>query len=322
MKAVTVHQYGAPEMLRCEEITIPEPGPGQARVRIEATGVNFIDIYQRTGLYPLNLPVTLGMEAAGVVDAVGPDVTEVKRGDRVAYAMELGSYAEFAIVPAWKLAPLPDTIDSRSAAAVMLQGMTAHYLTRNTYALKKGEKALIHAAAGGVGLLLVQIAKRLGATVLGTVSTDEKAKLAKKAGADEVILYTRTDFAAEVKKLTSGAGVNVVYDSVGQATFERSLDCLSPRGYLVLFGQSSGPVPPFNLATLMAKGSLFVTRPSLLHYAANHDEILHRASELFGWIASGELKLRIHKVFALADAAEAQKQLESRKTTGKVLLIP
>jgi NADPH2:quinone reductase len=236
--------------------------------------------------------------------------------------MEMGAYAEYAVVPAWKLVPLPSDLDARSAAAIMLQGMTAHYLTHSTYPLKKGEAVLIHAAAGGVGLLLIQVAKRLGATVFGTVSTEEKARLAKQAGADEVILYTKTDFAAEVKRLTTGRGVHVVYDSVGQSTFEKSLDCLRPRGYLALFGQSSGPVPPFDLASLAAKGSLFVTRPSLLDYMSDREELLQRANDLFNWIDSGELKLRIDKTFPLAEVAEAHRQLEGRKTTGKVLLIP
>ena len=322
MKAVRVHQNGGPEVLRYEEIPVPEPGAGEARVKIEAVGLNYIDIYQRTGLYPLKVPFTLGMEGAGIVDAVGPNVTEVKEGDRVAYSMHLGSYAEYAVVPAWKLVPLPRSVDSQSAAAVMLQGMTAHYLTRSTYPLKKGETALVHAAAGGVGLLLIQVAKRTGATVFGTVSTEEKAKLAREAGADEVILYTQTDFLTEVKRLTNGAGVHVVYDSVGKDTFEKSLDCLRPRGYLVLFGNSSGPVPPFDLGRLAAKGSLFVTRPTLIHYASNREELLQRSGDLFKWIANGELKLRIDKTFALKDAAEAHRQLEARKTTGKVLLIP
>jgi len=322
MKAVRVHQNGGPDVLRYEDIPVPEPATGEARVKIEAIGLNFIDIYQRTGLYPIKIPFTLGMEGAGIVDAVGANVVEVKKGDRVAYSMHLGSYAEYAVVPAWKLVPLPRRIDSRSAAAVMLQGMTAHYLTRSTYPLKKGETALVHAAAGGVGLLLIQIAKRTGATVFGTVSTEEKAKLAREAGADEVILYTQTDFLTEVKRLTNGAGVHVVYDSVGKDTFEKSLDCLRPRGYLVLFGNSSGPVPPFDLGRLAAKGSLFVTRPTLIHYASNREELLQRSGDLFKWIANGELKLRIDKTFALKDAAEAHRQLEARKTTGKVLLIP
>ncbi len=321
MKAIRVHQYGGPEVLRYEEAPLPEPGPGQARVKIEAIGLNFIDIYQRTGLYPLKTPLTLGMEGAGVVDAVGANVSEVKVGDRVAYAMEVGSYAEYAVVAAWRLASVPSNIDMRSAAAVMLQGMTAHYLTRSTYPLKKGDRALVHAAAGGVGLLLVQVAKRLGATVFGTVSTEAKARLAREAGADEVILYTQSDFAAEIKRLTNGAGVHVVYDSVGQTTFEKSLDCLRPRGYLVLFGQSSGPVPPFNLG-MLAKASLFVTRPTLVHYATNHGEVRGRASDLFRWIENGELKLRIDRTFPLAQASEAQRLLEERKTAGKVLLVP
>lgn len=322
MKAIRVHQNGGPEVLRYEEIPMPEPSAGEARVKIEAIGLNFIDVYQRTGLYPLKTPFTLGMEGAGVVDAVGANVTEVKKGDRVAYSMHLGSYAEYSVVPAWKLVPLPRSVNSRSAAAVMLQGMTAHYLTHNTYPLKKGEIALVHAAAGGVGLLLIQVAKRAGATVFGTVSTEEKARLTREAGADEVILYTQTDFAIEVKSLTNGAGVHVVYDSVGKDTFEKSLDCLRPRGYLVLFGNSSGPVPPFNLGTLAAKGSLFVTRPTLLHYSSNREELLKRTSDLLNWIAAGELKLRIDKSFSLKEAAEAHRQLEARKTTGKVLLIP
>ncbi len=241
MKAIRVHQHGGVEALKYEDIAAPEPGAGQARVKIEAIGLNYIDIYQRTGLYQLQLPLTLGMEGAGVVDAVGPDVKEVKAGDRVAYSMIPGSYAEYAVVPAARLVPLPKNIDSRTAAATMLQGMTAHYLTHSTYPLKRGEAALVHAAAGGVGLLLVQIAKRLGARVFGTVSTEEKARLAREAGADEVILYTQRDFLAEVKRLTNGRGLDVVYDSVGQTTFDKSLDCLRPRGYMVLFGQSSGP---------------------------------------------------------------------------------
>ncbi len=322
MKAMRVHQNGGPELLRYEEIPVPEPGAGEARVKIEAIGLNYIDIYQRTGLYPIKTPFTLGMEGAGIVDAAGPNVTEVKKGDRVAYSMHLGSYAEYAVVPAWKLVSLPRAIGSRSAAAVMLQGMTAHYLTHNTYPLKKGETALVHAAAGGVGLLLIQVAKRMGATVFGTVSTEEKARLAKEAGADQVVLYTQTDFAVEAKLLTNGAGVHVVYDSVGKDTFEKSLDCLRPRGYLVLFGNSSGAVPPFDLGKLAGKGSLFVTRPTLLHYSSNREELLQRSGDLFKWIANGELKLRIDKTFALKDAAEAHRQLEGRKTTGKVLLIP
>ena len=322
MKAIRAHRYGGVEVLSYDDVPVPDPGAGEARVKIEAIGLNYIDIYQRTGLYQLKLPFTLGMEGAGVVDAAGRDVSEVKVGDRVAYAMVPGAYAEYAAVPSSRLVPLPKNIDSRAAAATMLQGMSAHYLTHSTYPLKRGEIALVHAAAGGVGLLLVQIAKRLGATVFGTVSTEEKARLAREAGADDIILYTQRDFAAEIKRLTDGRGVNVVYDSVGLSTFEKSLDCLRPRGYLVLFGQSSGPVPPFNLGTLAAKGSLFVTRPTLAHYAIERQELLQRANDLFNWIASGQLKLRIDKTFPLAEAAEAHRQLEGRKTSGKVLLLP
>ena len=322
MKAIRVQSYGGPEVLKLEDIPIPEPKPGEARVKIEASGVNFIDIYQRTGLYPLNTPFTLGMEGAGVVDAVGAGVTEVKPGDRVAYAMVSGSYAEYAAVPAAKLAPLPDNVDSKSAAALMLQGATAHYLTHSTYPLHVGDAALIHAAAGGVGLLLVQVAKMRGARVIGTVSTDAKAQLARQAGADELILYTQTDFLAETQRITGGAGVHVVYDSVGATTFEKSLDCLRPRGYLVLFGQSSGPVAPVDPAKLAGKGSLFLTRPSLPHYIADRAELLKRAGDLFDWIASEKLNLRIDNVFRFSEAAEAHRLLESRTTTGKLILCP
>ncbi|MCH7912958.1 MAG: quinone oxidoreductase [Deltaproteobacteria bacterium] len=322
MKAIRVHQTGGPEVMKYEEVPLPEPGAGEARVKLEAIGLNFIDTYQRSGIYPFQVPFSPGMEGAGIVDAVGEKVTEVKKGDRVAYAMAPGSYRDYALVPSSKLVPLPQGLDIRSAAAVMLQGMTAHYLSHSTYRLKKGVTALVHAAAGGVGLLLIQIAKRLGATVFGTVSTEEKARLAKQAGADDVILYTQTDFLAEVRRLTNGKGVEVVYDSVGQSTFDKSLDCLSPRGYLVLFGQSSGPVPPLNVGTLAAKGSLYVTRPTLANYANNREELLERSGDLFNWLAAGELKLRIDKTFPLSEAAEAHRQLEGRKTTGKVLLIP
>lgn len=322
MKAIRVHKYGGPEVLTTDDIPVPEPKAGEARVKIEAIGVNFIDIYQRTGLYPIQTPFTLGSEGAGVVDVVGPGVTEVRKGDRVAYSMVIGAYAEFAVVPAWRLAPVPANVDAKSAASLMLQGMTAHYLTHSTYALKKGETALVHAAAGGVGLLLIQIAKQRGANVIGTVSTEAKAQLAKEAGADHVILYTQSDFLAEVKKLTDNRGVHVVYDSVGQTTFEKSLECLKPRGYLVLFGQSSGPVSPFDPGKLGAKGSLFLTRPSLAHYTLNRDELLQRADDLFNWTASGKLKLRVEKTFSMANAAEAHRDLEGRKTTGKVILLP
>ena len=322
MKAVRVHKYGGPEVLTLEEIPVLEPKTGEVRVKVEAIGLIYIDICQRTGLYRLQTLFTLGTEGAGIVDAVGPNVTEVKKGERVGYASIPGSYAEYAIVPAARLVPIPPNIDARTPAALMLQGMTAHYLTHSTYPLKKGDTALLHAAAGGVGLLLIQIAKQLGATVIGTVSTEAKAKLAKEMGADYLILYTQTDFLAEVKKLTDGRGVNVVYDSVGQTTFDKSLDCLRPRGYLVLFGQSSGPVPPFDPGKLAAKGSLFLTRPSLPHYTLERSELLQRANDIFNWTATGKLKVRIDKTFPLAEAAEAHRQLEGRKTTGKVILLP
>ncbi len=322
MRAIRVHRFGGPEVLSYEEVPIPEPGPGEARVKIEAVGVNFIDIYHRTGQYRGLLPITLGVEAAGVVDTVGPEVSEVRPGDRVAYATQQGSYAEYAVVPAWKLVPLPEGLDSRQAAAVMLQGMTAHYLTHSTYPLRPGDTALVHAAAGGVGLLLVQMAKRRGARVIGTVSTEEKARLARQVGADEVILYTQADFEAETKRLTEGKGVNVVYDSVGKATFDQSLNCLKPRGMIVLFGQSSGAVPPLDPQVLNIKGSLFLTRPLLAHYIADRAELLWRANDLFKWMAAGELSVRIDRTFPLAEAAAAQRALASRQTMGKLLLIP
>ena len=322
MHAICIHEHGGPEALRYEAVSTSEPGAGEARVRIEAAGLNYIDVYHRTGLYPsTNMPFTPGMEGAGVVEAIGPGVTEVNVGDRVGYAMHQGSYTEVAIVPSEVLVPLPDSIDTQSAAAAMLQGMTAHYLTRSTYPLSTGDTALVHAAAGGVGLLLIQMAKTLGARVFGTVSTPEKAQLAKDAGADEVILYTQTDFEAEVKRLTDGQGVDVVYDSVAKTTFDKSLNCLRPRGYLALFGQSSGPVPPFDLSRL-SRGSLFITRPGLGHHAADREELMGRAGDLFEWISSGTLKLRIDRTFPLQDAADAHRVLEGRQTTGKVLLIP
>jgi NADPH2:quinone reductase len=322
MKAIRIHNHGGPEVLAYEDVPIPEPRAGEARVKIEASGVNFIDIYHRIGLYPMKTPLILGSEGAGIVDAVGDGVTEVKKGDRVAYAMVPGSYAEYAVVPAVRLVPVPDDIDAKSAAAVMLQGMTAHYLTHSTYPLQKGETALVHAAAGGVGLLLLQVAKMLGAKVIGTVSTETKADLARRAGADEIILYTQADFLAEAKRITEGQGVHVVYDSVGASTFEKSLDCLRARGYLVLFGQSSGPVAPIDPAKLAAKGSLFLTRPSLAHYTLSRAELLRRAADLFDWMQAGKLNLRIEKSLPLRDAREAQELLEKRKTTGKLVLIP
>jgi len=322
MRAIRVNQYGGPEVMKLEDLPTPKPAAGQALVRIEAAGLNFIDIYQRTGLYKGALPLPLGLEGAGVVEEVGAGVLTVKVGEPVAWTGVPGSYATHNVVPADRLVALPPDLDARAGAAAMLQGMTAHYLAHSTYPLKRGDTCLVHAAAGGVGLLLCQMAKRAGARVIGTVSTEEKARLAREAGADEVIVYTRQDFEAEVKRLTGGAGLQVVYDSVAKDTFEKSLGCLAMRGYLVLYGQSSGPVPPFDLAVLAAKGSLFVTRPSLNHHIVTREELLKRAGDVLGWVQKGELKLRIGGTFPLAEAAEAHRQLEGRKTTGKVLLIP
>lgn len=322
MKVVRVHEYGGVEALTYEDVEKPEPGEGEARVKIEAAGVNFIDIYHRLGRYPGKLPFALGQEAGGVVDAVGPNVTDVKPGDRVVYASVQGSYAEYAIVPAWYLAPIPDEVDMEHATAVMEQGMTAHYLTHSTYPIKQGETALVHAASGGVGHLLVQIAKLRGARVIGTVSTEEKAALALEAGADEVINYSEKDFEAEVKRLTDNMGVDVVYDSVGKDTFEKGLNCLRRRGYMVLFGQSSGPAPQIDPQILNPKGSLFLTRPTLGHYTADRTELLERVNDLFSWMATGKLNVRVDKTFPLAEAAEAHLYLEGRKTKGKILLIP
>jgi NADPH2:quinone reductase len=322
MKAIVVNECGGPESLVYQDVPRPTPKAGEALVKLEAIGLNYIDVYHRTGLYPLPRPFIPGMEAAGVVEAVGEGVTEVAVGDRVAYAMQLGAYAEYAAVPAWKLVHVPVSVSAEQAAATMLQGMTAHYLVTSVHALKAGETALIHAAAGGVGLLLIQLAKRLGARAIGTVSTEAKAELARAAGAEEVILYTVQDFEQETRRLTGGRGVQVVYDSVGRDTFLKSLNCLAPRGTLALFGQSSGSVEAFDPALLAQKGSLFLTRPSLVHYAATRDELLWRAGELFAWISAGELELRIEKTFPLADTAEAHWQLEGRHTTGKVVLLP
>ncbi len=322
MKAIRVHEYGGPEVLRYEDVALPEPGPGEARVKIEVVGVNFIDIYHRTGVYPNPLPFTPGIEGAGTVEAVGAGVTEVRPGDRVVYALSLGAYAERAVVPAWKLVPIPEGIDVPMAAAAIVQGLTAHYLTHSTYPLKPGDTALVHAAAGGTGSLIVQMAKLRGACVIGTVSTEEKAQRAKEAGADHVILYTQSDFEAEVKRITEGRGVDVVYDSVGQATFEKSLNCLRPRGCLVLFGQSSGPVPPVDPLLLSTKGSLFLTRPHLSHYTATREELLERAETVFRWIREGHVRIRIERTFPLAEAAEAHRVLAERRSAGKLLLVP
>jgi NADPH2:quinone reductase len=322
MKAIRVHTYGDAGVLRDDDLPLPEPGSGEARVKIEAVGVNFVDIYRRKGLYKGPLPFTVGSEAAGVVDAVGAGVTDLRMGDRVASAALPGAYAEYAVGPAAELVPLPDGVDTRTAAAVMLQGMTAHYLAASTYPLGDGDTALVHAAAGGVGQLLIQIAKRRGARVIGTVSTEEKARLARDAGADEVILYTQADFAVETRRLTGGRGVDVVYDSVGKTTFDQSLDVLRPRGYMVLYGQSSGPVPPVDLQILNSKGSLYVTRPTLAHYTADRAELLQRAGDLFAWIGAGTLNVRIDTTFPLSEAAAAHRYMEERRSKGKVLLIP
>lgn len=322
MKAIRVHQIGEPDVMQLEEVAVPQPGPGQALVKIEASGVNFIDIYERTGVYPMPLPFTPGDEGAGVVEAVGPDVETVSPGDRVAYCMVPGTYSQYTLAPSERLVAVPESLSLRQAAAVLLQGTTAHYLTRSTYPLKPGETCLIHAAAGGTGQLLVQAAKIAGATVIGTVSTAEKEAIARQAGADYVIRYTQTDFAEETKKITNGVGVDVVYDSVGQSTFEQSLSVLRPRGMLVLFGHSSGKVPPFDLLRLNRAGSLYVTRPTLGHYLAERDELVWRTTDVFNWLAAGKLSLRIEREFPLAEAAEAHRLLSSRKTAGKLLLIP
>ena len=322
MKAIRVHEYGGPSVLSYEDAPDVEAEPKQVVVDLEAIGVNFIDVYHRTGFYPVPTPFTPGSEAAGTVRSVGDGVTDIQVGDRVAYAMERGAYAEAQAVEAWRCVRLPEKVDAVSGAALMLQGMTAHYLCYSTFQVREGHRVLVHAAAGGVGLLLVQMACRLGATVYGTVSTEEKADLARAAGASEVILYTEQDFGDEVERLTDGEGVDVVYDSVGASTFSASLESLRPRGYMVSFGQSSGPIPPFNPGLLAAKGSLFLTRPTLADYAATREETVRRASDLFAWHASGDLKLRIGATFPLADADEAHRQLEGRKTTGKVVLLP
>jgi len=322
MKATVVNRAGGPEVLEYTDVETPKPKAGEALVKIAAIGVNYIDVYHRTGLYKLPTPFIPGSEAAGTVEALGDGVTDVAIGERVAYAMVPGAYAEYAAAPAGKLVKIPDGVDFVTAAAALLQGMTAHYLVTSTYQLKAGDAALVHAAAGGVGLLLIQMAKQIGARVFGTVSTDEKATLAREAGADHVILYTKEDFESEVKRLTDGHGLQVVYDSVGKDTFLKSLRSLAPRGMLALFGQSSGPVPAFDPGLLAQGGSLFLTRPSLFHYTLTREELMWRAGDVFNWIRSGQLKIRIHGTFPLREAAEAHRQLEGRKTTGKVLLAP
>lgn len=322
MKAIQIEATGGPEVLHLVELPIPEPGPGQVLIRVEAVGVNFIEIYFRKGVYKATMPLVPGSEAAGTVEKLGPGVTGFEEGDLVASVSVLGSYAEYALVPAAQLVKVPSRLSPEQAAAAMLQGMTAHYLAYSTYPLKAGETALVHAAAGGVGLLLTQIASRLGARVIATVSTKEKAELAREAGAKDVILYTHQDFETEVKRLTGGKGVDVVYDSVGKTTFEKSLNCLRPRGLLALFGASSGPVPPFDLIQLSSKGSLYLTRPTLWHYVATHAELEWRAGKVLDWAATGELKLRTEFMYPLAQAAQAQIDMEERKTSGKILLEP
>lgn len=329
MKAVRVHELGGPEVLRYEEISHPRPQAGEVLVKIEAAGVNFLDIYYRSGFHwgghhRRALPYIPGAEAAGTVVEVGAEVNSIRAGERVAYGISngSGSYAEFYAVPSWHLFKLPISVDFPTAAAVMLQGMTAHYLTHSTFAVKPNDTVLIHAAAGGTGLLLVQIAKMRGARVIGTVSTEEKARLARAAGADATVNYAKQDFAAEVRKLTDGKGVNVVYDSVGKETYEKSLDSLTPLGCLAIFGQASGPVPPFDTAVLNAKGSLSLARPSLTHNVASHADVAWRAGDLFKWIEAGKLNVKIGKTFSLADAADAHREMESRRSVGKIVLVP
>ena len=322
MKAIQVKQPGGPEVLELVDVPVPEPKANEAVVKLAASGVNFIDVYQREGRYKVPLPFVLGQEGAGVVTTVGSNVTSLKAGDRVAWTGLLGGYAEYAAVPADRLVAIPAGVTDQQAAAAMLQGMTAHYLCHDTYPLKRGETALVHAAAGGVGVLLVQMAHNIGARVLATVSTEEKAKLAREAGADEIILYTKSDFEAETRRLTNGQGVHVVYDSVGKTTFEKGLNVLRPRGMMVLFGGSSGAVPPLDLIALSQKGSLYVTRPTLVNYIASREELMSRSGAVFAMISSGKLKLRIAHTYPLAEAQRAHRDLEGRKTTGKLLLLP
>ncbi len=322
MKAIQVLEPGGPERLKLVDVLAPTPSTGQALVKLAAIGVNYIDIYHRTGLYKSDIPISIGMEAAGVVEAIGPEVTEVAAGDKVAYAMSRGSYAEYAVVPSRLLVRMPAGTDFQQAAAVMLQGMTAHYLTHSTFPLSPSHTALVHAAAGGTGLLIVQMAKIRGARVIGTASTRDKASFARGAGADEVILYTEQDFEAEVKRITGGRGVDVVYDSVGAFTFLKSLNSLRPRGMMVSFGNAGGAVPAIEPLILSQKGSLFLTRPTLSNYTASREELLWRGEDVLNWVASGKLKLRIHRTYTLAEAPQAHLDLESRATAGKLLLIP
>jgi len=322
MKAIQVFETGGAEQLRLVDVAEPVPAAGQVLVKIAAIGVNYIDTYFRTGLYKSDIPISIGMEAAGVVAAAGAGVTDLAAGDKVAYAMERGAYAEYAVVPAWRLVKMPDGMAFEASAAAMLQGMTAHYLTHSTYPLGASDTALVHAAAGGTGLLIVQMAKMRGARVIGTTGTAEKAALARGDGADETIIYTEQDFESEVKRLTAGRGVDVVYDSVGASTFLKSLNCLRPRGMMVSFGNASGAVPAIEPLILSQKGSLFLTRPTLASYAAAREELLSRAGDVLNWIASGKLSVRIHKTYKLSEASQAHRDLESRRTSGKLILIP
>ena len=322
MKAVRVKEYGGPEVMSYEDVDMPELGDTDVLVKVQASGINYIDTYQRSGLYQIPLPATLGLEAAGTVQEVGSEVTRFSAGDRVAYTSVPGAYADYAAVPQDKLVGIPEGVSFNQGAAAMLQGCTAHYLCKSTYPVKAGDRCLIHAAAGGVGLLLIQMVKNAGGFVIGTCSTEEKADLARAAGADEVILYTEQDFEAEVKRITDGAGVNVAYDSVGKATFEKSIDCLAPLGYMVLYGNTSGPVTEFNPATLGPKGSLFLTRPTLFAYTADRQSLEWRTRDIFQWIDDGSLSLRIEHFFTLADVQDAHRALEGRQTTGKVILTP
>lgn len=322
MKAVRVKEYGGPEVMSYEDIETPSPAENEVLVKVEAAGINYIDTYQRSGLYQIPLPATLGLEAAGTVTETGSAVSRFKVGDRVAYTNVAGAYADFAAVPEDKLVSLPEGVSFDQGAAAMLQGCTAHYLCQSTYKVQSGDRCLIHAAAGGVGLILIQMVKMMGGFVIGTVSTEGKAQLAKEAGADEVILYSQQDFEAEVKRITDGAGVNVAYDSVGKSTFEKSIDCLSRFGHMVLYGNASGPVTEFNPATLGPKGSLFLTRPTLFDYLATREDLDWRSGDVFNWIAEGKLDLRLEHFFPLAEVQQAHQALEGRQTTGKVILKP
>ncbi len=321
MNVIRIHSFGGPEVLSLDELSLPQPGPGQARVRVQAAGVNFMDVYQRIGLYKLTLPLGLGAEGAGVVEAVGPDVSEVKPGDRVVWTGLQGSYADYLLAPAARLVALPEAVSFETGAAVLLQGLTVQYLVRSTFPIQPGHRVLIHAAAGGVGLLFVQVARKLGATVYGTVGSREKARLVQEMGADAAIVYTETDFVAEVKRLTGGQGLHAVYDSVGKDTLEKSLQCLAPRGMLISFGQASGAAAPVDVLTLSTLGSLYLTRPVLAHHVATRAELLARSQDLFSWLAEG-LQVRIDSTFPLAQAADAHRRIESRASIGKILIKP